>query len=110
MYKNKKIRTYGYKVYTNFCDLNMSEHHVECESFTAISVDSLLLYQNKCYLQVYLDNCAYKIANKTMTDYLHENLFEDYILEMLYYERTDINEGIDLAKSNISKECMICYY
>ena len=29
---------------------------------------------------------------------------------MLYYDRTDISEGIDLAKSNNSKECMICHY
>ena len=29
---------------------------------------------------------------------------------MLYFDRTDISEGIDLAKSNNSKECMICHY
>ena len=29
---------------------------------------------------------------------------------MLYYNITDIVEGIDLAKSNNSKECMICHY
>ena len=28
---------------------------------------------------------------------------------MLYYERIDISERIDLAKSNNSKECMICH-
>ena len=29
---------------------------------------------------------------------------------MLQYDRTDISEGIDLAKSNNSKEFMICHY
>ena len=29
---------------------------------------------------------------------------------MLYYDRIDISEGIDLTKSNNSKECIICYY
>ena len=29
---------------------------------------------------------------------------------MLYYDRTDISEKIDLAKSSNSKECMICHY
>ena len=29
---------------------------------------------------------------------------------MLYYEKIDTSEGIDTAKSNNSKECMICYY
>ena len=29
---------------------------------------------------------------------------------MLYYDRIDIGKGLDLAKSNNSKELMICYY
>ena len=57
-YVKSKIRTYGNKV-------------------TVISIDSLLVYENKYYLQVYIDNCAYKTVNKRMTDYLDENLFED---------------------------------
>ena len=77
MYIKTKIRTYGDKVYTNFLDLNMPEDDIESESFTVISIDSLLVYDNKYYLQVYLDNCAYKIANKQVTDYLDENVFED---------------------------------
>ena len=28
---------------------------------------------------------------------------------MVSYDRIDISEGIDLAKSNNSKKCMICY-
>ena len=40
-------------------------------------IDSLLVYENKNYLQVYLDNCVYKIVNRQMADYLDENLFED---------------------------------
>ena len=50
---------------------------MKCESFTVISIDSLILYESKYYLRVYLDNCAYKIVKKQMTDYLDENLFED---------------------------------
>ena len=76
-YIKTKIRTYGDKVYTNFRGLNVPEDDIECESFPVISIDSLLLYENKYYLQVYLDNCPYKIINKQMTDYLDENLFED---------------------------------
>ena len=29
---------------------------------------------------------------------------------MIQYERIDISEGIDINKSNESKECMICHY
>ena len=71
-----KTRTYGDKVYTNFCGLNVPEDEVECESFTISSVNSSLVYDNKFYLQVYLVHCAYKIADRQMTDYLDDNLFE----------------------------------
>ena len=60
-----------------FVSLNVPEDDIKCESFTVISIDSLLAYENKYYLQVYLNNCAYKIANKQITDYLDKNLFED---------------------------------
>ena len=29
---------------------------------------------------------------------------------MLQYEKIDLSEGIDINKSNMSKECMICHY
>ena len=57
-------------VSTNFCVLNLSEYGVECESFTIIFIDSLLVYGNKYYVQVYLDNCAYKILNTEIVDCL----------------------------------------
>ena len=79
-YIKTKIRIYGNKVYTNFLALNVLEDDIDCESFTVISIHSLLVYDNKYYLQVYLDNCAYKIVNKQVADYLDKNVFEDLIL------------------------------
>ena len=72
-----KIRTYGDKIYTNVRGVNVTEDDIEWESFTIISINSLLAYDKKYYIQACLDNCVYKIVNKQMTDYLHENLFED---------------------------------
>ena len=62
---------YGNKVYINFCGLNMPEDVICC--FIVISIDSLLVYKNKFYLQLYLDSCAYKIVDNGMIDYLDEN-------------------------------------
>ena len=76
-YRKNKIRTYGHKIYTNFCDSNVPEDDIEYKCFTVISIASLLVYDKKYYLQVYLDNYAYKILKKQMTDYLDKNLFED---------------------------------
>ena len=63
-YIKTKIRTHDANVYTNFCGLNVPKYAMECEYFSVISIDSLLVYESKYYVQVYLDNCAYKIANK----------------------------------------------
>ena len=78
---------------------------MECESLTVISIDFLLVYENKYYLQVYLDNCDYKIVNKQMTNYLDENAFKCCIAIEI-----DIGEEMDLARSRNSKECMIFQY
>ena len=55
----------------------MPEDDIKCQSFTVIPIDSLLVWKNKYYLQLYLDTCAYKIAKKHLTDYLDDNRFED---------------------------------
>ena len=104
-----KTKKYGDKVFSNFRGLNVPEDDTECEFFAVFSIDSLLV-QDKKYCQVKLDNCCHKNVNKQMTDYLDENLFEDQILQMLHYDKTDISKGIDLAKSNNSKERMIHHY
>ena len=57
-YIKTKIKTYGDNVYTNFCSVNVLEDGVECEYFKIMSIDSLLVYESKYYLQVYL---AYEI-------------------------------------------------
>ena len=71
-----KIRTYVDKNYTSFRGVNVLGDDIECESFAVISIDSLLVYESNCYLQVYLDNYASKIVEKQMIDYFGENLFE----------------------------------
>ena len=51
----------------------MPEDDIGCESFKVISTDSLLVYKNKYYLQVYLQNWANKIAHKQVIDNLGKN-------------------------------------
>ena len=73
LYLKIKIRRYGDKVYTFFRGLNVPEDDIGYECFTVISIDSLLVYENKYYLQVYLETCAYTIVDKRIIDYLGEN-------------------------------------
>ena len=76
-YIKTKIRRYGDNIYTNVSSSNVSEDDIECESFIVNSIDFLLVYDKKYYLQVYLHNYPYKIVKKHITDYLGENLFDD---------------------------------
>ena len=46
----------------------MLEGCVECDSFRIIYIDSILVYENKYYLQVYYYKCAYEIVGKQMVD------------------------------------------
>ena len=55
----------------------MLEDDIECKSLTFILIDSLPVFDKKYYMQLYLENCAYKIVKKQMKDYLDENLSED---------------------------------
>ena len=75
-YINIKIGPYCDKVFTTFRGLNVPGDDIEWKSFTVISIYSLLVYRNKPFLQVNLDNCTYKIANKQVTEYFDDNLFE----------------------------------
>ena len=45
------MRTYCDKVYTNFRGLNVPKDDIACESFIVVSIDSLLVYQNKYYIK-----------------------------------------------------------
>ena len=53
-----------------------------------------------------------------MVDYLRENLsgfdyfldFDEWVLWILYYDRIDSDEGIDLTKSKKRKEYIVCHY
>ena len=75
-YTKTKIKTYGNKVYANFHNLNVPKNNVECETFSIISIDSLLVYENKYYVQAYLHSYVYKTLNTQMVYYLGDNIFE----------------------------------
>ena len=53
----------------------MPKDDKKCRYFAVTSIDSLLVYENKYYLKVYIENCGYKIIDKQVTDYVDDNLF-----------------------------------
>ena len=65
-----QIRRHDDKPYSNFRSSNAPGDDIECEYLTVISILSLLVYDKKYYLQIYLENCAYKIVNTQINDRL----------------------------------------
>ena len=61
---------------TSFYGLYVLKGSVKCKSFTIISIGTFLVFKDKYYLQVYLNNCMYKIVNTKMIDHLDDNLFD----------------------------------
>ena len=62
--------------------------------FPTLTIIMRCIFQEgeKLYPQVYLDECLYELV------------------KMLEYDRIDISEGIDLKKTDASKECKIFHY
>ena len=48
----KKIRMHDNKIYTNVRGLNVPEDDIEWQYFTVISINSLLVYENKYYYYI----------------------------------------------------------
>ena len=90
---NNKLGEYGKDfIKINFnSDDNLPLNKILKLHNITITVRSVFEKDSKYYPQVFLDECLYKI----------------YMLE---YDRIDISEGIDVNKTNASKECDICHY
>ena len=74
-----KIRTNDDKAYINFHSLNAPQDRGEYELFTIFSTGLILAFENKYYLQVYLDNCSQKIIDNQNMDVmidLDDHLFD----------------------------------
>ena len=86
----------------------MPQNDIECESFTVIFIDSLLVFENKYYL----NNCAYKLQTNKSQIILMTIFYFFWRLDLINFAVDEgiISEGIDPTKSNSSKEWMICHY
>ena len=54
----------------------MRNYRAEYKSRAVIYIDSLLFYEKKYYLKVYLDKCAYKVIDIQMIYYLDDSLIK----------------------------------
>ena len=61
--------------------------------------------KNNYYYNIFSEKGSYK--DKSNTEYFQMNV---YILEMLYFDKIDVSEEINVNKASTSKECDACHY
>ena len=71
----------------------------------------IYLSKNHGLWKTYGNTCKfvfYKISNH----YYYETFLEKCLCNsfMLYYNRNDISEGVDVNKTSTSKDCTVCHY
>ena len=69
IYIRAKRRTNGDKIQTNFHSLNVPEDGVGYESFTIISIDYLVIFENKYYIIVTRNNIVWKLLFILLKDF-----------------------------------------
>ena len=55
------------------------------------------------YYNIFLENSSYELTKNNYNKFLSK-------LKMIYYDGIDFSKGIDVRKTNESKECDICHY
>ena len=81
------------KIKFNLDDELLLNRMIEIPSMITV-VRAVFHENNKYYLQDLLDECLYKLQ----------------IIKMLYYDRTDVSEGVCDNKTSESKACDVCHY
>ena len=71
---------------------------IRVDSYDSLPLEKSLTFHNVIIL-------IKSVFNKDTNRYYY-NMF----LEMLYFDRIDVSEGIDINKTNASKECANCHY
>ena len=99
--------------------INHNFSKIKIDSFDSLPIEKILTFynviiltksvvnknKNEYYYNIILEKDSYK--NKSNTEYFYMNFS---ILYMLYFDRIDVSEGIDVNKKCASKECNICHY
>ena len=52
----------------------------------------------------------FDMTEKDVIEFIKDFELDDEFETMLQYERIGLSEGIDIDKTNLSRECMICHY
>ena len=73
-YIKAKIREFNGVIKTNFSDDKIPKENMHYTSIACITIDSVMRMEKKNYLQVYLEECKYKIKKTKMNNFIKVEL------------------------------------
>ena len=76
-YLKAKVREFDVKIKTNFLGDNLPKEYGHYTCIACITIDSVMRMEKKNYLQVYLEECKYKIKKSKMVQLRNTQLKSD---------------------------------
>ena len=80
-YLKAKVREFDGKIKTNFLGNGVPKENMHYTCITSITIDSVMKMNKKNYLQVYLEECKYKIKKIHMSRFISAELESDSDLD-----------------------------
>ena len=76
-YLKAKVREFNGVIKTNFLGDEVPKENEYYPCIASITIDSVMKMKKKNYLQVYLEECKYKMKKSTMTKFINTELVSD---------------------------------
>ena len=76
-YLKAKVKEYDCMIKTNFLNNSMPKENMHYTCIACITIDSVMKMDKKYFLQVYLEECKYKIKKIQMSRFINAELDSD---------------------------------
>ena len=73
-YIKAKVREFNVVIKTNFLGDEVPKENEQYSCISCITIDSVMRMEKKSYLQVYLEECKYRMKKKKMTKFIKAEL------------------------------------
>ena len=94
-YLKTKVKEYYGAIKTNFLGNDMPTENIHYTSIACITIDSVVKTDEKCFPQVYLEECKYKIKKTQISTFIIELVSDSDSDDDCNYDYPDSNSDDD---------------
>ena len=76
-YLKTKVREYNGEIKTNFLNNGMPKENIHYSCIACITIDSVIIFNKKNHLQVYLEECKYRLKKAEIPKFIKNELKSD---------------------------------